>query len=85
MLQYFATVFESNAGPSLFAGLLRDYFAAGGTQHQPNVVNVEDLKNAQAHPEEYRDLIIRMWGVSAHFVDLPREVQDEFIARFENL
>ncbi len=85
MLQYFATVFESNAGPALFAGLLRDYFAAGGAQHQPNVVNVEDLKNAQEHPEEYRDLIIRMWGVSAHFVDLPREVQDEFIARFENL
>lgn len=85
MLQYFASVFQANEGPKLFAGLLRDYFAMGGTQHQPNVVNVADLKNAQLHPEEYRDLIVRMWGVSAHFVDLPREVQDEFIARFENL
>ncbi|MGI5894407.1 MAG: pyruvate formate lyase family protein [Candidatus Merdivicinus sp.] len=85
MLQYFASVFQANEGGQLFAGLLRNYFAIGGTQHQPNVVNVEDLKNAQMHPEEYRDLIVRMWGVSAHFVDLPREVQDEFIARFENL
>ena len=83
MLQYFTTVFEGNEGPRLLAGLIRDYFAAGGTQHQPNIVSVEALKNARLHPEDYRDLIIRMWGVSAHFVDLPREVQDEFIARFD--
>lgn len=85
MLQYFSSVFQANQGAKLFASLLKSYFAIGGGQHQPNVVNVEDLKNAQLHPEEYRDLIIRMWGVSAHFVDLPKEVQDEFIARFENL
>lgn len=85
MLQYFTSVFEGNAGPALLAGLIRDYFSAGGTQHQPNIVSVEALRNARLHPEEYRDLIIRMWGVSAHFVDLPREVQDEFIARFERL
>ena len=85
MLQYFSSVFQANQGPKLFASLLKSYFTLGGGQHQPNVVNVEDLKNAQLHPEEYRDLIIRMWGVSAHFVDLPKEVQDEFIARFENL
>jgi autonomous glycyl radical cofactor GrcA len=32
-------------------------------------------------PEKYRDLIVRLWGVSAHFVDLPTEMQDEIIAR----
>ena len=85
MLQYFSTVFQANDGPELFAELLRNYFALGGGQHQPNVINGEELKNARLHPEEYRDLIVRMWGVSAHFVDLPREVQDEFIARFEGL
>jgi len=36
-----------------------------------------------AEPEKYRDLIVRLWGVSAHFVDLPRNLQDEMIARFE--
>jgi formate C-acetyltransferase len=43
---------------------------------------VEELKKAQANPERYRDLIVRLWGVSAHFVDLPKELQDEMIARF---
>lgn len=85
MLQYFASAFQANEGPKLFADMLRSYFAMGGGQHQPNVVNVEDLKDAQVHPEQYRDLIIRMWGVSAHFVDMTKEVQDEFIARFENM
>ena len=33
-------------------------------------------------PEKYKDIIVRLWGVSAHFVDLPRELQDEMIARF---
>ncbi len=85
MLQYYASVFKGNDGAKMFAGLLKDYFRIGGMQHQPNIVNLEDLKAAQEHPEEYKDLIIRMWGVSAHFVDLPKDVQDEFIARFENL
>lgn len=85
MLQYFSSVFQGNAGYRLFADLLQSYFSIGGTQHQPNIVNVQDLYAAQRDPGHYRDLIIRMWGVSAHFVDLPRDVQDEFIARFENL
>ena len=55
----------------------------GGLQHQPNVLDVDDLKKAQAEPEKYKDLIVRLWGVSAHFVDLPKNLQDEMIARFE--
>jgi formate C-acetyltransferase len=51
-------------------------------QHQPNVLDVATLKKAQLEPEKYKDLIVRLWGVSAHFVDLPRELQDEMIARF---
>ena len=42
----------------------------------------EILKKAQISPENYKDLIVRLWGVSAHFVDLPKELQDEMIARF---
>ena len=60
---------------------MQSYFARGGMQHQPNVMDGEELKKAQAEPEKYKDLIVRMWGVSAHFVDLPRELQDEMIAR----
>ena len=62
--------------------MLTSYFRAGGMQHQPNVSDAEELKKAQLEPEKYKDLIVRLWGVSAHFVDLPRELQDEMIARF---
>ena len=83
MLQYYSSTFSVNGGAEKFANLLRAYHKMGGIQHQPNVVDLDALKDAQVHPENYKDLIIRMWGVSAHFVDLPRDVQDEFIARYE--
>ena len=50
-------------------------------QHQPNVMDAAALRQAQIEPEKYKDLIVRLWGVSAHFVDLPRNLQDELIAR----
>ena len=83
MVNYFASAFRGNSGKEIFKMLLNGYFRAGGLQHQPNVCDVETLKKAQLHPEQYKDLIVRLWGVSAHFVDLPRELQDEMIARFE--
>jgi len=82
MVNYFASVFKGNGGKDIFLSLLKGYFKSGGLQHQPNVLDVESLRRAQIEPEKYKDLIVRLWGVSAHFVDLPRELQDEMIARF---
>ena len=82
MVNYFSSVFSGNGGADVFKSLLRGYFGAGGLQHQPNVSDVETLRQAQLEPLRYKDLIVRLWGVSAHFVDLPRELQDEMIARF---
>ena len=82
MVNYFSSVFRGNDGPKTFETLLSAYFARGGMQHQPNVLDTDDLRRAQQEPEKYRDLIVRLWGVSAHFVDLPRHLQDEMIARF---
>ncbi len=81
-INYFASVFRGNDGAEIFKKLLLGYFKAGGLQHQPNISDVEELKRAQIEPEQYKDLIVRLWGVSAHFVDLPKELQDEMIARF---
>ena len=50
-------------------------------QHQPNIMDRDTLIKAQNSPEEYKDLIVRLWGVSAHFVDLPRDIQNELIER----
>ena len=82
MVNYFASTFNGNNGKEIFKTLLNGYFQEGGLQHQPNVLNVEDLKKAQLEPAKYKDIIVRLWGVSAHFVDLPKELQDELIARF---
>lgn len=82
MINYFASVFKGNNGKEVFKNLLNGYFKSGGMQHQPNVTDVEQLKRAQTEPEKYRDIIVRLWGVSARFVDLPKRLQDEMIARF---
>ena len=81
MVNYFSSVFAGNEGAETFERLLRGYFAKGGMQHQPNVMDAAALRQAQIEPEKYKDLIVRLWGVSAHFVDLPRNLQDEMIAR----
>lgn len=81
MINYYASVFQGSGGREIFKKLLTAYFARGGVQHQPNVMDARQLKRAQQEPERYKDLIVRLWGVSAHFVDLPKELQDEMIAR----
>ena len=81
MINYYASAFEGERGRDVFKNLLLTYFKRGGVQHQPNVLDAQALRNAQLEPEKYKDLVVRMWGVSAHFVDLPKELQDEMIAR----
>ncbi|MGB4502948.1 MAG: glycine radical domain-containing protein, partial [Dethiobacteria bacterium] len=48
-----------------------------------NVVDSDMLRDAQAHPENYRDLIVRVAGFSAYWVELGKPIQDELIARTE--
>jgi formate C-acetyltransferase len=61
--------------------LIRTYFSQGGTHIQFNVVNKETLLEAQKVPEEHKDLIVRIAGYSAHFVQLGKPMQDEIIGR----
>ncbi len=63
--------------------LIRTYFKLGGHHIQFNVVDAETLKEAQEHPERYRDLIVRVAGYSDYFVGLGRALQDEIISRTE--
>jgi pyruvate formate-lyase/glycerol dehydratase family glycyl radical enzyme len=60
---------------------LRTYNEKGGTALQINVVDSETLKKAQANPDEYKNLIVRVTGYNAYFVAIGREIQDEIIAR----
>jgi len=64
-----------------FGQLVRTYFGMGGHHIQFNVVDAKTLRNAQEHPADYRDLIVRVAGYSDYFCDLGRELQDEIISR----
>lgn len=61
----------------------KTYFELGGMQMQMNVVSSAMLRDAMAHPENYRNLIVRISGYNAYFVTLNREMQIELIERAE--
>jgi pyruvate-formate lyase len=61
--------------------LVADYFDRGGAQAMITVVGKDDLRNAIERPEEYRDLIVRIGGLSARFVSLQKDVQQEIYDR----
>ncbi len=63
--------------------LVTTYMELGGQQLQINVVDGETLREAQAHPEAYADLIVRVAGYSAYFTQLSPDVQAEIISRTE--
>jgi pyruvate-formate lyase len=66
------------------ASLVRGYFELRGHHLQFNVITADTLKAAQTHPEQHRDLIVRVAGYSDYFCDLTRPLQDEIIARTEH-
>jgi pyruvate formate-lyase/glycerol dehydratase family glycyl radical enzyme len=75
---------ETKAGRLGWMDLVRTYFDLGGWEIQFNVVSGDTLIKAQQHPEQYRDLVVRVVGYSAFFVDLDKAVQDDIISRTEH-
>lgn len=65
------------------AAYVGTYFQMGGMQMQFNVVTADTLKHAMLHPEEYRNLLVRISGYNAYFVTLNRQMQIELIERAE--
>jgi trans-4-hydroxy-L-proline dehydratase len=76
--------FESEDAISKLGSLVRSYFRMDGHHIQFNVVSVETLRDAQKHPEKYRDLIVRVAGYSDYFNDLGEDLQNEIIRRTEH-
>ena len=74
---------EGEEGLDNLAHLVRAYFKLDGHHIQFNVVTAETLREAQAHSESHRDLIVRVAGYSDYFCDLTTALQDEIIARTE--
>jgi pyruvate formate-lyase/glycerol dehydratase family glycyl radical enzyme len=64
--------------------LMQTYFDMGGMEVQYNIVSSETLRAAQADPEAHKNLVVRVAGFSAYFVELHRSLQNDIIARTEN-
>jgi formate C-acetyltransferase len=63
--------------------LIRTYFQLGGKHMQFNVIGKDQLMEAQKQPEKHRDLVVRVAGYSAYFVQLTQGIQNEIIGRME--
>jgi pyruvate formate-lyase/glycerol dehydratase family glycyl radical enzyme len=83
-MKFHPSALKSTEDLRKLSDLIKTYFSFGGKHVQFNVVDSETLVDAQKHPERYRDLIIRVAGYSAYFVQLTRSVQDEIIARTQH-
>jgi formate C-acetyltransferase len=76
--------FEDEDSYTCLTALIRSYFSLDGHHIQFNVVNADTLRDAQKHPELYRDLIVRVAGYSDYFNDLGEDLQNEIILRTEH-
>ncbi len=77
-------VLATEEGLKKFMELIRTHFKLGAHHIQFNVITAETLRDAQKHPEKYRDLIVRVAGYSDYFVDIGKDLQEEIIARTEH-
>jgi len=76
--------FRDETAIQKLGSLVRSYFRLDGHHIQYNVVSAETLRDAQKHPEKYRDLIVRVAGYSDYFNDLGEDLQNEIIRRTEH-
>ena len=78
------SMFGGEKGEKLFENILKTYFDNGGLHVQVSCQDVNELIDAQIHPENHRDLTVRVTGYSGIFVDMTKAVQDYVIARMKN-
>jgi formate C-acetyltransferase len=76
-------MFRDEGAASRLSALMEGYFQSGGMQLQVSFADTEELRAAQKDPDSYRDLLVRITGYSAVFVDMCHGAQEEFIRREE--
>lgn len=81
--KFHPTALSGEKGLENFVALIRSYFDQKGSHMQFNVVDRQTLLDAQAHPEKYAHLVVRVAGYSALFTTLSKSLQDDIIRRTE--
>ena len=80
-LKFNKSLLQSYEAKQALRDLIRTFFMKGGQQIQINVLSADELIAAKREPEKYRNLVVRVGGFSAYFVDLNSALQDDIIAR----
>ncbi|MFX1479177.1 MAG: glycine radical domain-containing protein, partial [Promethearchaeota archaeon] len=75
------SILQTDEGLDQFSSIVEAYLELGGRELQINPISSETLRDAQAHPENYPDLSVKVTGYSARFIDIAKELQDDIIAR----
>ncbi len=83
-LRMHPSVLSDDQGVEKLRAATQAYFRSGGMEVQYNVIDTATLRRAQESPAEYRDLVVRIAGYSAYFVELGKELQDDIISRSES-
>lgn len=83
-VKFQANILKTREDFERFLALIKTYFDYGGKHIQFNFVDKKTLLDAQVHPERHRNLLVRVAGYSAIFIELERGVQDEIIQRTEH-
>jgi len=81
--KFSASIAQSSEGKAKLAVLTDTFLRQGGQHIQYNLLDAKELLDAKAHPENHQDLIVRIGGFSAYFVQLSPEIQDDVIGRSE--
>jgi len=82
-IKFNPSLLKDDHGVQNMMSLIKSFFFLKGQHVQFNVISSETLREAQAHPEKYRNLVIRVAGFSVFFTDIDKTLQDDIIKRTE--
>lgn len=80
-IKFDPNIVQGEEGRDILRNVILSYFDMGGEHIQINVVDASTLEEAQEKPEDYKNLLVRVAGYSAYFIELDREVQNNIIGR----
>ena len=78
------TALSAESGITKLENITQAYFDNGGMEVQYNILDNETLRKAQADPDSYHNLVVRIAGFSAYFVDMTEQMQNDIISRYEH-
>jgi len=84
-LKFHPSAVATTEGRKKFDSLIKTFFQLKGFQVQFNIVSAKTLKDAQKHPEKYRELVVKVAGYSALFCQIDKKLQDQIIERTEHV